>query len=244
MDGDLDGAAGEAKLSPTKGAVVRHRGAPGNNRLALRQVRPLLGPSCTIEGEDPRLYEKLLRSVADAIRPKDVLDWILARDVTDRIWLIQRLRLQRQGILRMGRWRGMQGILERIVPEEPKPEYRSVIIDALPAPDERKEDIRRWATDWIGGDEKTTKYVASLLEEVGYSLEDVMVEVMSNAAVATDRVDERIERHERRWGELLQEVERRRSKRVKLATEEVIEAEFEEVTPEGAVRKSAAPKSV
>ena len=44
-------------------------------------VRPLLGPSWLVEGEDPKLYEDLLARVGAAVNPLDIIDWLLVKDV-------------------------------------------------------------------------------------------------------------------------------------------------------------------
>jgi hypothetical protein len=76
---------------------------------ALASVRPLLGPSWIIEGEDPERYEKFLAEVGAAAQPIDFIDWLLVKDIVDLTWEIQRARLQRERLMRSergSRWCG------------------------------------------------------------------------------------------------------------------------------------------
>jgi hypothetical protein len=59
----------------------------------LASIRQLLGPSWTIEGEDPEQYEKVLAEVGAAARPIDFIDWMLVKDIVDLTWQIQRTHL-------------------------------------------------------------------------------------------------------------------------------------------------------
>jgi hypothetical protein len=56
----------------------------------LASVRPLLGPSWIIKGEDPERYEKVLAEVGAAAQPIDFIDWLLVKDIVDLTWEIQR----------------------------------------------------------------------------------------------------------------------------------------------------------
>jgi hypothetical protein len=61
---------------------------------ACDQQRALgwMGPPPLIPGEDPAAYQHVLAMVADALQPKDIVDWFRVRDVTDQQWEIIRLR--------------------------------------------------------------------------------------------------------------------------------------------------------
>ena len=67
------------------------------------EVRALLGPSWIIEGEDPERYEELLAAVGAAVQPKDLIDWLLLKDVVALTWEIQLTRRQRDSLMRMAR---------------------------------------------------------------------------------------------------------------------------------------------
>ena len=52
------------------------------------EVRVLLGPSWMVEGEDVQLYEDLLAAVGSAVKPVDLVDWLLLKDFVDLTWEI------------------------------------------------------------------------------------------------------------------------------------------------------------
>ena len=84
---------------------------------SLEDVRELLGPAWIIEGEDPERYEQLLARVADAVGPADFIDWLLVKDVVAHTWEIQRSRQHRETVIRMGRLKALQQILDQATPD-------------------------------------------------------------------------------------------------------------------------------
>jgi hypothetical protein len=51
-----------------------------------------LGPPPLIEGEDGTAYNQLHGSITAAVKPKDFIEEILARDIADLSWDVLRLR--------------------------------------------------------------------------------------------------------------------------------------------------------
>jgi hypothetical protein len=64
----------------------------------LASVRPLLGPTWIIAGEDSERYEKILGEVGAAAQPIDFLDWLLVKDIVDLTFEIQRLASSAKGL--------------------------------------------------------------------------------------------------------------------------------------------------
>jgi hypothetical protein len=56
------------------------------------EVRDLLGPAPVLSTEDARRYERILNSSAQCVQPRDFIEWMLVRDLTDERWEIERLR--------------------------------------------------------------------------------------------------------------------------------------------------------
>jgi hypothetical protein len=56
------------------------------------EVRDLLGPAPVLSTEDARRYEKILKSFAQCVQPRDFIEWMLVRDLADERWEIERLR--------------------------------------------------------------------------------------------------------------------------------------------------------
>jgi hypothetical protein len=190
-------------------------------------VRALLGPSWLIEGEGPKLYEELLGRVGAAVQPTDIIDWLLLKDVVAITWEIQRSRRQRETIVRMGRLKAMEQVLEQAIPRE------GVLADL-----ERRPGIINGITrDWLIGDADTTESVVDWLEKASFTLNDIAAQSLTVQANELDRVDSQVQRHEARRDAILQQIERRRegfAQRVRRASEEAVDAEFVEA-PESAV---------
>jgi hypothetical protein len=86
----------------------------------------------------------------------------------------------------------------------------------------------------FNGDEETIEEVDELLAGAGLSKADVLARSLSVNAQEFDRLDQQNERHEYRRGALLQQIERRHAgwaRQVKRASENVIDAEYTEPTP-------------
>jgi hypothetical protein len=198
----------------------------------LASVRPLLGPSWIIGGEDPERYEKVLAEVGAAAQPIDFVDWLLAKDIVDLTWEIQRARLQRERLMQTERLASLKTILFSVL----YPGY-----DPRLTPNDPK--LCRIVAKWAQGDPKGIKRVDELLAQAGLSMADVDLQSLSEASGELDRLDERDERLAGRRDEILRQIERRRSgwaKLVRQASEETIEGEFHEL-PTGAPDIAAGP---
>ncbi len=95
--------------------AVRKTGGVNAGSPTLAAVRPLLGPSWIIEGEDPERYEKVLAEVGAAAQPIDFVDWLLVKDIVDLTWEIQRTHLQRERLMRTGRLSSLQTVIFSIL---------------------------------------------------------------------------------------------------------------------------------
>jgi len=182
-------------------------------------VRPLLGPSWLIDGEDPKLYEELLGRVGAAVQPTDIIDWLLLKDVVALTWEIQRSRRQRDTLVRMGRRRATEQILEQASP-------RQMISDVS-----RALEIRNLASKWLSGEAAPTTRALGLLAKAGFSLNDIAAQSLTVKADELDCIDQQVQRHESRRDAILQQIERRReglAQRVRRASEQAVDAEFVE----------------
>ena len=199
----------------------------------LSSVRPLLGPSWIIEGEDPERYEKVLAEVGAAAQPIDFIDWLLVKDMVDLTWEIQRTHLRRERLMRTERLSSLKSVIFSILYSENGSSY------------DVKNDptVSRIAAKWARGDIKGVKRVEELLAQAGLSMADVDLQSLSTESSELDRLDERDERLAERRDEILRQIERRRSgwaKLVRRASEEIIEGEFHEL-PSGAPDIAAGP---
>jgi hypothetical protein len=156
------------------------------------EVRALLGPSWLIVGEDPNLYERLLAQVGAAVRPIDIVDWLLLKDVVALTSEIQRSRRHRDSVIRMGRGKAMAAILEAAMPS------LGTLGDF-----ERDEEHRRLVAQWLNGDTIATKRIEAALAATGFSFDDIAAQPLTVQAAQLSRIDQN-ERHEARRDGLLQ----------------------------------------
>jgi hypothetical protein len=77
----------ESTAKPTKGGDLTIPSFPSEE-----QALAWMGPPPLVPGEDPAKYEYVLRMVAQAMKPVDIVDWFWVRDVADLEWEVVRLR--------------------------------------------------------------------------------------------------------------------------------------------------------
>jgi hypothetical protein len=186
-----------------------------------KALRPLLGPSWIMEGEDPNLYEELLRQMGAAVQAADILDWLLVKDVVALTWQIQRSRRLRQSNMRSAQRTAMERLLSSRLPR-PNGSIAN----------EKNATAGQIARDWFSGDKRATKEAERLLSQAGLTMADVAVQSLSIKADELDRLDLQDTRYERRRDSILQQLDRRRvgwAKVVKRASEDVVDAEFKEI---------------
>lgn len=64
---------------------------PGKESVS-RALANYLGPPALLDGEDKKAYETLHRKIIDYVKPNDVMEEILAREIIDLQWEVMRLR--------------------------------------------------------------------------------------------------------------------------------------------------------
>jgi len=204
------------------GAPAPQKPASDQSPVVPAHIRPLLGPSWLIEGEDPQIYEELLARVGAAVDPLDVIDWLLVKDVVALTWQIQRTRRHCDALMRGARRASMIKLLQ-------------VACSRLNSWDPKLEkEIEALVSDWLAGDKEAAEGIESMLAQSGLSIADVAPQTLTLIAEELDRIDQQTQRHEERRDKILQQIERRRlgwAKLVRQASEEVVDAEFTETAP-------------
>src|SRR5258707_256278 len=110
-------------------------------------------------------------------------------------------------------------------PDRPVPTVSSLI----PPPTVQSNSTRRAPR---GGER--VKQVEGLLDQTGFTMEHIIAETLADRIDDIERIDRMIASAEQRRGAMLREVDRHRASlaaRLRLASDEVVQAEFEDVSP-------------
>lgn len=78
-------------------------------------IAELLGPPAVLPGEDMAKFEGLQACVLGAIKPRDAIQEILARDIVDHTWEIARGRRLKAALLRACAHAGLTRVLTPLV---------------------------------------------------------------------------------------------------------------------------------
>jgi len=179
-----------------------------------------LGPPPLIEGEDGAAYNQLHGSITAAVKPKDFIEEILARDIADLSWDVLRLRRLKAQLLTYGTAAQVRGYLH----------------DLCGASQAQKLSAEL-------GDPSVVARVDELLSPTGLTVASVTAEVFVAISEALERIDRMMMSAESRRNTALREIERHRSsfaQALRRGSEEVVEAEFEDVAPDRRAQKDAA----
>jgi hypothetical protein len=174
-------------------------------------AEPLL--TLVLDNEDPAAYEEIFTRISAAVKPVDFLEEIWVRDVVALVWEAFRLRRLKTCLLETAAPHGLARVLSSFLP------------------DATAEEI---ATGWAGRDGERVKQVEGLLDQAGLTMEHIIAETLADRIDDIERIDRMIASAEQRRSAMLREVDRHRASlasRLRLASDEVVEAEFEDVLP-------------
>ena len=188
---------------------------------ALRSPAPSAIPehfmALLLESEDAGSYDGIFTRISAAVKPVDFLEEIWVHDVAALVWEAFRLRRLKTRLMEAAAPRGLARVLSYFLSHETA-----------------KEIVVGWARDG-----RSTKQIKTLLEQSGVTMEHVMAETLAERIEDIERIDRMIASAELRRSAMLREVDRHRAglaSRLRLASDEVVEAEFEEVAPRQAGR--------
>jgi hypothetical protein len=182
----------------------------------------LFGPSPLTEGEDARQYDELHTRFSETIKPKDILEEMWTRDVVDLTWEILRMRRLKAGLLTSVMSEGMDKIL-------------SLLLGWVEA--------RDLSNAWSARDPDAIKTVEELLAARGQTMELAAARGFEASIDVFERIDRMAMAAEARRNSALRELERHRAslaQALRQASDEVIEAEYQDVKQTQPGRKSAA----
>jgi len=174
-------------------------------------AEPLL--TLLLENEDTAAYEEIFTRISAVVKPADFLEEIWVRDVVALVWEAFRLRRLKTCLLETAAPHGLARVFSSFLP------------------DATAEEI---ATGWAGRDGERVKQVEGLLDQTGLTMEHIIAETLAYRIDDIERIDRMIASAEQRRSAMLREVDRHRASlaaRLRLASDEVVQAEFEDVTP-------------
>jgi hypothetical protein len=188
----------------------------------LLKKSSLFGPSPLTEGEDARQYDELQTRFSATIKPKDFLEEMWTRDVVDLTWDILRMRRIKAGLLTSVMSTGMDRILKQLLDWEEADELSEA---------------------WSARDSEAIKSVEELLAARGLTMELAAARGFEARIDTFEQIDRMAMATEARRNAALRELERHRAslaQALRQASDEVIEAEYQDVKQTQPGRKSAA----
>src|SRR5262249_40652471 len=89
------------------------------------ELEALTPPPLLLPGENLEHYQLLRQAIFAEIAPRSIIEWLLAFDVVDLSWDIQRYRILRHKVLESFRQRAIEQVLSRIDLIGVPPSFRS-----------------------------------------------------------------------------------------------------------------------
>jgi hypothetical protein len=174
-------------------------------------AEPLL--TLLLENEDTAAYEEIFARISAVVKPADFLEEIWVRDVVALVWEAFQLRRLKTCLLETAAPDGLVRVFSSFLPHA------------------RVNEI---AAGWARRDGERVKQVEGLLDQTGFTMEHIIAETLADRIEDIERIDRMIASAEQRRSAMLREVDRHRASlaaRLRLASDEVVQAEFEDVTP-------------
>jgi hypothetical protein len=193
----------------------------------------MFAPAPILAGEDANAYKSLLSRVWDTVKPSDTIEEIWVREVVDASWESNRYRRWKTLLIEASIPTALCAALEPIINEQIRLggdvlQIMRIDVGETPSPTERL--IARWAFR----DPDAVKHVRDILAVAKVTMEQINARAMALALDEITHVDRLLARVEVSRNAILEEIDRRRSRfaeRLRDATQDAMEAEFEEISP-------------
>ena len=188
------------------------------NVLDGLQQSTLFGPPPLFEGEDAAAYGELLAHVSGAVKPVDFLEQIWVRDVVELTWEILRMRRLRAELL--------------------KSDTKAALFSWM-----KTKQASKILARWAARDPKAIAQVNKRLASSGVTLERVTAAAWVGNIDTFERIDRMVTSAEARRNAALREIERHRTsiaETMRRASDDVLDAEFEDVAPDQGPQKKVA----
>jgi hypothetical protein len=166
------------------------------NRTAQPTTRPdrdeqiqLFGPPPLFEGENAKAYDEFLTRISTAVKPVDILEEILVRDIVDLTWEVIRLRRLLASLMMANAHKGLSKILAPLVGHSEAETLAEA--SAVHKSDEAEQ-------------------VDKTLASAGLSMDAVMAQTLSHKLDDIERIDHMTAIAEARRNATLREIDRHR----------------------------------
>jgi hypothetical protein len=184
------------------------------------ELSQVFGDPALVGPEKLEDYERLLASICSAIKPTDIIGWLLTKDITDWSWEIRRERTIKAEIIKHYQKEVVAEVLKST--RDSLSLYESALYRIF----EAGADITRWASD----PEARIK-IDEALAAKGHDVSSILAQAYMRGADQIDAIDKRIAAYERRRNTALREAglwNEKLQRQLEQATPEVIDGEFTE----------------
>ena len=165
------------------------------------EIAGFLGAPPLLPGEDGESYAALTARMAQAIGPRDIVEWFWIKDVVDNSWETARLRRMRAQMIALGRSRGLGALLHL----DHVRAFESETGEVVPT-----EAV---VQAYVEGDPLWVGRVNRALVDRGLSPEAIDAEAFGGCIKRLDALDRMIAASTARRDAVLREVDRRRAAR-------------------------------
>ncbi len=162
-------------------------------------IRTLLGKRPIVTGEEPERYDDLLARIGNAIKPKNAIEWLWVKDVTDFTWEIQRYRRFKTALL--------DTIRNKVLVDTLAPICSNLAPSNWRPHDYARELARAWATS----DPEARGTVDELFRENAIDIDMIMANALVLKIEDFERIERLIANAEARRDRLLRDIEARRA---------------------------------
>ena len=182
----------------------------------------IFGPPPFIAGEDSSQYDELVARLVAAVRPKDVIEEMIVRDVAYHDLEMRRLRRIKSGLFASG----LQA---------------SLVAKLLSVPKMTEPKARDLAQRFVADDISAAKEVDKALGSVGLSIDAATANTMTVRLHDFEAIERLLASAEARRHAALRELDRRRSAlaEARRREEPVVDAECEDVEEDDGARAAA-----
>jgi hypothetical protein len=191
-----------------------------------------IAPAPLLPTEAESDYLGVAARIVAVAQPKDPIEEFLTRDVVDLTWEILRSRRLKGGLLRAAVSKGVHRILTTIGHGHEPYAPRTELVNYF-----------HFADKWASGKADYRDAFDEMLNEAGFTMEEVMAEAFAAVIDPFERIDRLLASAEARRNNALREIDRHREAlgaAMRRGVEEIQDAQFEEVET-GSVGGGAVP---